>query len=90
MPMPMPNRVKEVEREQRNEIKSMRTSESQELGSTVVQEMEKKRKLAELKRLQVLSVRSAARTFSHAALPMLPLCCLSCTCSCSCPRLRAL
>ena len=61
----MPNRVKEVEREQRNEIKSMRTSESQELGSTVAQEMEKKRKLAELKRLQVLSISAAARIFSQ-------------------------
>lgn len=30
----------------------MRTTESQELGNTVAQEMEKKRKLAELKKLQ--------------------------------------
>ncbi len=42
----MPNRVKEVEREQRNEIKSMRTSESQELGSTVALYMDNKPKLA--------------------------------------------
>jgi hypothetical protein len=46
-------RVKEVEREQRKEVMSMRTTESKELSSTVAQEMEKKRKLAELKKLQV-------------------------------------
>jgi hypothetical protein len=63
----MAHRVKEVEREQRNEIKSMRTSESQELGSSVAQEMEKKRKLAELKRLQVLPIRTVALTCGRPA-----------------------
>jgi hypothetical protein len=63
----MAHRVKEVEREQRNEIKSMRTSESQELGSSVAQEMEKKRKLAEIKRLQVLPVRTVALTCGRPA-----------------------
>jgi hypothetical protein len=63
----MAHRVKEVEREQRSEIKSMRTSESQELGSSVAQEMEKKRKLAELKRLQVLPIRTVALTCGRPA-----------------------
>ena len=63
----MAHRVKEVEREQRNEIKSMRTSESQELGSSVAQEMEKKRKLAEFKRLQVFPICTVALTFGRPA-----------------------
>ncbi len=41
-----------MEKERRKEMQSMRTTESQELGNTVAQEMEKKRKLAELKKLQ--------------------------------------
>jgi heterodisulfide reductase subunit C len=47
------DRVTEVEKEQRKEVKAMRTSETQELSSTVAQEMERKRKLAELKQQQV-------------------------------------
>lgn len=46
------NRVKELEKERRSQIHSIRTAEAQELGKTVAQEMEKKRKLAELKRMQ--------------------------------------
>lgn len=41
-----------MEKERRKEMQSMRTTESQELGNTVAQEMEKKRKIAELKKLQ--------------------------------------